>query len=77
VWSKYVDKFSDLFLPQNREKALQCSSEMVLMALNRADECLFYIAGVKEQSVSNFVAIPQSMAIATLELCFQNPAIFD
>ncbi|KAF2457691.1 isoprenoid synthase domain-containing protein [Lineolata rhizophorae] len=77
VWSKYVEKFSDLFLPQNREKALQCSSEMVLMALNRADECLSYMAGVKEQSIFNFVAIPQSMAIATLELCFQNPALFD
>ncbi|CAK4034913.1 squalene synthase [Lecanosticta acicola] len=77
VWSKYVTKFSDLFLPENREKALQCSSEMVLIALNRADECLFYMAGVKEQSVFNFVAIPQSMAIATLELCFQNPAMFE
>jgi farnesyl-diphosphate farnesyltransferase len=77
VWSKYVDKFSDLFLPQNQEKALQCSSEMVLMALNRADECLFYMAGVKEQGVFNFVAMPQSMAIATLELCFQNPAIYE
>lgn len=79
VWSKYVDKFSYLFLLdlQAREKALQCSSEMVLMALNRADECLSYMAGIQEQSIFNFVAIPQSMAIATLELCFQNPAIFD
>ena len=77
VWSKYVNEFSDLFLPGNREKALQCSSEMVLMALERADDCLTYMAGVKEQSIFNFVAIPQSMAIATLELCFQNPAIFD
>jgi farnesyl-diphosphate farnesyltransferase len=77
VWSKYVENFSDIFLPQNREKALHCSSEMILMALNSADECLSYMAGVKEQSTFNFVAIPQSMAIATLELCFQNPAMFD
>jgi farnesyl-diphosphate farnesyltransferase len=77
IWSKHVEKFNDLFEPQNREKALQCSSEMVLNALKKADECLFYMAGVKEQSVFNFVAIPQSMAMATLELCFQNPDIFD
>lgn len=77
IWSKHVDKFSDLFEPAHREKALQCSSEMVLTALKRADECLYYMAGVKEQSVFNFVAIPQSMAMATLELCFQNPAIFE
>ena len=77
VWSKYVEEFGDLFLPQNREKALQCSSEMVLMALNRATDCLSYMACIKEQSTFNFVTIPQTMAMATLELCFQNPALFD
>ncbi|GAB1735992.1 hypothetical protein NU219Hw_g6047t1 [Hortaea werneckii] len=76
VWSKYVDNIGDLFLPENKEKALQCQSEMILLALTRADDCLFYMAGVKEQSVFNFVAIPQTMAIATLELCFQNYAMF-
>ena len=77
VWSKYVEKLPDLFLPENKEKALQCQSEMVLIALQRADECLFYMAGVREQSVFNFVAIPQTMAISTLELCFQNYTMFE
>ncbi|KAK5126792.1 hypothetical protein LTR85_009726 [Meristemomyces frigidus] len=77
VWSKYVTEFGDLFLPENKEKALNCQSEMVLLAIRRADECLFYMAGIKEQSVFNFVAIPQSMAMATLELCFQNYAMFE
>jgi len=76
IWSKHVDKFDDLFKPENIEKALSCSSEMVLNSLRHADECLFYMAGIKDQSVFNFVAIPQSMAIATLELVFRNPAIF-
>jgi farnesyl-diphosphate farnesyltransferase len=77
VWSKYVSEWDELFLPENREKALSCSSEMVLIALKEAENCLFYMAGVKDQSVFNFVAIPQSMAIATLELVFRNPAIFE
>lgn len=77
IWSKHVDKFDDLFDPQNRAAALACSSEMVLNSLSHADECLFYMAGIKDQSVFNFVAIPQAMAIATLELVFQNPAIFE
>ena len=77
VWSKHVDQFEDLFLPENKEKALACSSEMVLLALRRADDCLFYLAGLKEQSVFNFCAIPQTMAIATLEKCFQNTEIFE
>lgn len=77
IWSKHVQNFDDLFKPENREKALQCSSEMVLNALVHAEECLFYLAGLKEQSVFNFCAIPQSMAIATLELVFQNHSLFE
>ena len=77
IWSKHVTKFDDLFDPQNLQAALACSSEMVLNSLRHADECLFYMAGIKDQSVFNFVAIPQSMAIATLELVFRNPKIFE
>ncbi|KAI9888055.1 MAG: bifunctional farnesyl-diphosphate farnesyltransferase/squalene synthase [Watsoniomyces obsoletus] len=76
IWSKYVDKFEDLFDKANQEAALNCSSEMVLNALSHADECLFYLAGIKEQSVFNFTAIPQTMAIATLAKVFRNPLIF-
>lgn len=76
IWSKHVDKFEDLFKEENKEKALNCSSEMIYTALTRTDDCLFYLAGLREQSVFNFCAIPQSMAIATLEVCFQNHDIF-
>jgi farnesyl-diphosphate farnesyltransferase len=76
IWSKHVDEFEDLFKPENKEKALNASSEMILTALTRADDCLYYLAGLREQSVFNFCAIPQSMAIATLEACFQNYALF-
>jgi len=76
VWSKYVGDFEDLLKPENKEIAMNCSSEMCLIALNRVPDCLFYLAGIKDQSVFNFAAIPQSMAIATLEACFRNPKIF-
>ncbi|KAI9807827.1 MAG: hypothetical protein M1825_005132 [Sarcosagium campestre] len=76
IWSKHVEKFEHLFDKKYTKEALNCSSEMVLNALNHADECLFYLAGLKEQSVFNFSAIPQSMAIATLDLVFRNPKIF-
>ncbi|CAI7578517.1 unnamed protein product [Penicillium palitans] len=76
IWSKHVDNFEDLFKPEHLDAALNCSSEMVLNALEHAEECLFYLAGLREQSVFNFCAIPQSMAIATMELCFRNPDIF-
>lgn len=76
IWSKYVTNFDDLFKPGNQEIALHCSSEMVLNSLEHADQCLFYLAGLKEQSVFNFAAIPQAMAVATLALVFRNPNIF-
>lgn len=76
IWSKHVTKFEDLFDPKNEAAALACSSDMVLNSLAHADECLFYLAGIKDQSVFNFAAIPQSMAIATLELVFMNPRVF-
>lgn len=76
IWSKHVDNFEDLFDPKYQEAALNCSSDMVLNSLNHADQCLFYLAGLKEQSVFNFAAIPQTMAIATLELVFRNPNVF-
>ncbi|KAJ8113292.1 hypothetical protein OPT61_g4553 [Boeremia exigua] len=76
IWSKHVDQFEDLFKPENKQKALDCSSEMIYTALTRADDCLYYLAGLREQSVFNFCAIPQTMAIATLNACFQNYDIF-
>ena len=77
IWSNYVDRFEDLFKPENRDAALNCSSEMILNALEHVNECLYYLAGLREQSVFNFCAIPQAMAIATVEHCFRNPAIFE
>lgn len=76
IWSKHVDKFEDLFVRANQGAALNCSSEMILNALAHADECLFYLAGMREQSLFNFTAIPQVMAIATLAHVFRNPLIF-
>jgi farnesyl-diphosphate farnesyltransferase len=77
IWSKHVNDFNDLFKRECREAALNCSSEMILNALEHVEDCLFYLAGLREQSVFNFCAIPQSMAIATLELCFRNPTLFE
>ena len=76
VWSKYVDNFEDLMKPEHQEAALNCNAEMINIALSRTDDCVFYLAGLKEQSVFNFCAIPQTMAIATLDVCFRNPDMF-
>ncbi|KID65404.1 farnesyl-diphosphate farnesyltransferase, partial [Metarhizium brunneum ARSEF 3297] len=76
IWSKHVDKFEDLFKPEYLDAALNCSSEMVLNALLHTCYCFSYLKCLHDQSVFNFCAIPQSMAMATFELCFRNPAMF-
>jgi farnesyl-diphosphate farnesyltransferase len=77
IWSNHVDRFENLFEPKYLRNALNCSSEMVLNAMQHAFDTLSYLAGLREQSVFNFCAIPSTMALATLELCFRNPAIFE
>lgn len=77
IWSKYFENYDDIFKPENRQQAVYLCSEMVLNALKHVEDCIYYMAGMRDQSCFNFVAIPQGMAVATLELVFQNPEVFD
>ncbi|ORY86164.1 isoprenoid synthase domain-containing protein [Protomyces lactucae-debilis] len=77
IWSKYAKDPKELTLPANREKALNCISEMTCNALEHATDVLFYLSGLRNQSVFNFCAIPQVMAIATMDLVFRNPQVFE
>ncbi|EJC99699.1 farnesyl-diphosphate farnesyltransferase [Fomitiporia mediterranea MF3/22] len=78
IWSESFG-FADpreMYKPENEQRALWCLSAMTLDALRHAVDSLEYIALLKTQSVFNFCAIPQTMAMATLALCFMNPAVF-
>jgi farnesyl-diphosphate farnesyltransferase len=75
IWSKYAEKPEDLYKAGNEEKALWALSEMTVDALAHATDALDYLTLLSNQSVFNFCAIPQVMAIATLETCFMNPQV--
>lgn len=49
---------------------------MVLNVLELVPDVLTYLNQLKNQSIFNFCAIPQVMAIATLALVFNNPDVF-
>ena len=77
IWGAYG--FTDpkeMYRPENEQRALWALSAMTLDALRHAVDSLEYIALLKTQSVFNFCAIPQTMAMATLAICFMNPAVF-
>jgi farnesyl-diphosphate farnesyltransferase len=57
-------------------RSMYVLSSMLLDAMSHATSALDYLALLKEQSVFNFCAIPQVMAIATIELMFNNPDVF-
>ena len=49
---------------------------MTLVSLVHVQDCLIYLSVLRDQSVFNFCAIPQVMAIATLALVYRNPLVF-
>ena len=57
-------------------RALSCVSALVADALMLVPESLRYLALLEDSKVFRFCAIPQVMAIATLEACFNNPLVF-
>lgn len=80
IWGKYTSDPKQFYQeldsdPQVKQKALNALSEMVLDALVHAVDCLDYLSLLKNQTIFNFCAIPQVMAIATLEVCFMNPDV--
>ncbi|KAK7092172.1 squalene synthase-like [Littorina saxatilis] len=75
VWGKYGRKLGDLAEPDNRQQALHCLNELITNALELVPDCIAYMTRLHNQSVFNFCAIPQVMAIATLERCYNNPAV--
>lgn len=75
IWSEYTDELPNLVKPQFKKNGVECINHLVLNALNHVEDVLVYLSMVKDPSSFNFCAIPQVMAIATLELVYNNPNI--
>ncbi|KAA1470064.1 farnesyl-diphosphate farnesyltransferase [Dentipellis sp. KUC8613] len=71
-----LKEITALLRPENAQRAAWVQSGMVLDALRHAVDALDYLRLVRNQSVFNFCAIPAVMAMATLNLCFMNPEMF-
>ncbi|KAH7675439.1 Squalene/phytoene synthase protein [Dioscorea alata] len=76
IWSKYANKLEDLKYEENSTKAVECLNDMVTNALMHAEDCLTYMAALKDIAIFRFCAIPQVMAIGTLALCYDNLEVF-
>ncbi|KAG9462373.1 hypothetical protein GDO78_014246, partial [Eleutherodactylus coqui] len=76
VWSKYSKNLSDLAKPENIVPAVQCLNELVTNALQHIPDILLYLSRLRNQSVFNFAAAIQVMAIARLARFYNNPEVF-
>ena len=59
-----------------RTSGIDCLNYLVADALELVPDSLEYLGHLKTPEVFRFCAIPQVMAIATLEACFNNPKVF-
>jgi len=81
VWKKYslsgdLGYFANQDDPLARVKARECLNELVTDALELVPDCLEYMAKLQCQEIFRFCAIPQVMAIATLDKCYANMDVF-
>ena len=76
VWRRHGQTLEEFREPKNREAALALLNEMVTDALGHIPDVFLYMSRLTEQTVFNFCAIPQVMAIATLQRCYNNYGVF-
>lgn len=81
VWKKYsmngdLGYFANQDDVEAKKNALYCINELVTDALSLVPDCLAYLSKLQCAEVFRFCAIPQVMAIATLDKCFHNPDVF-
>lgn len=75
IWSKYAPTLLDL-RTGDKSKSLECLNELILDAYKHVPSVLRYLEAIKDPKVFKFCAIPQVMAIATLERLVNNPDVF-
>ncbi|TWW68894.1 Squalene synthase [Takifugu flavidus] len=76
AWSQFAGRLEDFAQPQKLDSALSCLNLLVTDALQHVPDVIAYLSRLRNQSVFNFCAIPQVMAIATLSSCYNNPMVF-
>ena len=81
VWKKYsasgdLGYFANPATAEHVTAALNCIDELVTDALELVPDCLSYLSKLRCAEVFRFCAIPQVMAIATLDKCYHNKDVF-
>jgi len=76
AWRKYADSPEALEASPDSTESLACLNALINDAMRHAIDSLAYLSEIKDEQVFRFCAIPQAMAIATLEKIYNNPEVF-
>lgn len=77
LWSSHVNSLEELLKPEVAAvQGLHILTEMTINALELVPKVLEYLDNIQEPTLYRFCAIPQVMAIASLELVFNNVKVF-
>merc|ERR1719454_2762145 len=78
IWKQYSvsGSLGDFTVYDNKEYALSCLNHLVTDALTCVPDCMEYMKLLKTEDVFRFCAIPQVMAIATLNELYNNHDVF-
>ena len=75
IWEQYAPSLGDFAKAPKDPKSLACLNHMVTDALSLVPDSLEYLGMIQDRKIFEFCAIPQVMAMATLELCYNNTKI--
>lgn len=80
IWKKYtpskLDKLGIFSKAPNQDVSIHCLNDLVANALEHVPDCLAYLRMLRNDQVFQFCAVPQVMAIATLDKLYSNPDVF-
>jgi len=76
VWQHYVPTIHHLGNPNYKKEALCCLNELVTNALYHLPYCIDFLSRLREPTIFAFCAIPQVMAVASLQAMYNNYDVF-
>jgi len=76
IWNKYVSQIDLLSTNPTDNRSVECLNEMICDALTHLPDVLLYLNQIQNEQIFRFCAIPQLMALATLEQLYSNPKVF-
>jgi farnesyl-diphosphate farnesyltransferase len=75
VWSKYTSDFAAFRDRAAAADGVKCVNHMIADAMRHATASVDYLSRLRQPDIFRFCGIPQAMAIATLERCYENPRV--